>query len=552
MFDRVRQLISPPFFEGDEEKTRIASLLNSTLWATLTVAALALIFLSWFARLEGAVLVTGGSLLLVSGTWAILRRGHVRAACMFFVFLLFLIETYLMAASGGADTSLVVSYIVVMIIAAVLLGGRAVFLFAGLSLAAILGMVYLELNAILPTATSITSPIGRLAWLIAHALLGATLLYLAVRGINRALERARTTERDLIESNRRLQGVQASLQERNEVLQTTVRQYGDHLTQVAQGDLTVRLSLNGDRDGDNDDDPLIVLGHRMNETVAALQGMIATIRDTVDELGEVSAEIINSTARQVASASEQSAVIDQTANTVDEVRDIAEQVVARAEEVADGARRSLDFSRAGTSSVQSNVESMVQIQTRVESIAENIMSLSGHTQRIGQIIATVNEIASQSNMLALNASVEAARAGENGKGCLVVAEEVRSLSEQSKRATIQVKMILSDILRATELTGLATEDGVARVEKGVESATRMGEAIQQLGNVIAGSSQAATQTVAGGRQQSAGIDRIALAMGNIKQATTQSMTSIRQAGGAARNLNKLARNLAKSVEQYRL
>ena len=551
MFDRVRQLISPPFFEGDEEKTRIASLLNSTLWATLTVAVLALFFLSWFARLEGTALVTGGSILLVSGTWAILHRGHVRAACMFFVFLLFLIETYLMVASGGADTSLVVSYVVVMIVAAVLLGGRAVFLFAGLSIAAILGMVYLEFNGVLPTATSITSPIGRLAWLIAHALLGATLLYLAVRGINRALDRARTTERDLIESNRQLQGVQASLQERNEVLQTTVRQYGDHLTQVAQGDLTVRLSLNGDGDG-NDDDPLIVLGHRMNETVAALQGMIAMIRDTVDELGEVSAEILNSTARQVASASEQSAVIDQTANTVDEVRDIAEQVVARAEEVADGARRSLDFSRAGTSSVQSNVESMVQIQTRVESIAENIMSLSGHTQRIGQIIATVNEIASQSNMLALNASVEAARAGENGKGFSVVAEEVRSLSEQSKRATIQVKMILSDILRATELTGLATEEGVARVEKGVESATRMGEAIQQLGNVIAGSSQAATQTVAGGRQQSAGIDRIALAMGNIKQATTQSMTSIRQAGGAARNLNKLARNLAKSVEQYRL
>ena len=125
-------------------------------------------------------------------------------------------------------------------------------------------------------------------------------------------------------------------------------------------------------------------------------------------------------------------------------------------------------------------------QSRVESIAENIVALSEQTQQIGEIITTVNDIAAQSNILALNASVEAARAGEYGKGFAVVAVEVRNLAEQSRQATAQVKAILSDIQKATNATVMATEEGTKQVEDGAQLAMKAGEAIEQLAEVIQG------------------------------------------------------------------
>jgi methyl-accepting chemotaxis protein len=195
---------------------------------------------------------------------------------------------------------------------------------------------------------------------------------------------------------------------------------------------------------------------------------------------------------------------------------------------------------------------MTQIKMQVESIAENILALSEQTQQIGEIIATVSDIATQSNMLALNASVEAARAGEYGKGFAVVAVEVRNLAEQSRQATAQIKAILSDIQKATNATVMVTEEGTKGVEEGVQLAAQAGEAIKQLESVIEESAQVAMQVVAGGRQQASGIEQIALAMQNINQATNQSLVSVQQTEKAAQELNELARSMAEIVEQYQL
>jgi methyl-accepting chemotaxis protein len=174
------------------------------------------------------------------------------------------------------------------------------------------------------------------------------------------------------------------------------------------------------------------------------------------------------------------------------------------------------------------------------------------TQQIGDIIATVNEIAAQSNMLALNASIEAARAGEHGKGFAVVAMEVRNLAEQSRQATAQVKAILSEIQKATNSTVMATEEGTKGVERGVQLSTQARTAIEQLAEVINESAQIATQVVAGGRQQQTGVEQIAVAMQSINQATVQSLASTRQAEKSAQNLNDLARKMNETVSQYRL
>jgi methyl-accepting chemotaxis protein len=291
---------------------------------------------------------------------------------------------------------------------------------------------------------------------------------------------------------------------------------------------------------------------RVQEQSEQLGHLILQIRAVASNLAAEATEILAATTQQASGANEQSAAISQTTTTVDELKTIAEQSVARAQEVAGASRRTVEVSRAGRQAVEETVGSMHEIRVRVEGIAENILALSEQTQQVGEIIDTVNELAAQSNILALNASVEAARAGEHGKGFAVVAVEVRNLAEQSKQATAQVRAILSDIQKATNATVMATEEGTKQVEEGMVLASQTGESIEQLAGVLEESAQAAAQMVAGGRQQAAGVEQVAVAMQSINQATVQSLESTRQAEKAAQILYDLARELARIVEQHQL
>jgi methyl-accepting chemotaxis protein len=348
----------------------------------------------------------------------------------------------------------------------------------------------------------------------------------------------------------RMQETLRDEQQQRERLEETVQKYVTYVAQVAEGNLSARLSL--DAAGRQASDPLIVLGHNLNVTLTSLQRMIVQTRDAANELSSAAAQILAATTQQAASANEQSAAIAQTATTVSQVRVIAEQSATRAQEVADTAQRSVEVSRAGRQAVQQTITSMEQIRVRVEGIAENILALSEQTQQIGEIIASVNDIAAQSNMLALNASIEAARAGEHGKGFAVVAVEVRNLAEQSRQATEQVRAILSDIQRATDATVMATEEGTKGVDEGVHLAAQTQAVIEKLSDVIDESAQAAIQVVIGGQQQATGVEQISQAMQNINQATTQSLANVRQAEKAAQELNQLAHRLTEIVEPYQL
>ena len=348
----------------------------------------------------------------------------------------------------------------------------------------------------------------------------------------------------------RLQGMVASEQEQRAYLESSIQKYVEYTAEVMRGNLSARVPLS--TNGHGQDDALIVLGNSLNDMTDKLQVTIRQLGDSASNLNSAAAEILAASTQQASGATEQSAAISQTTTTVDEVKAITQQATLRMQEVASTSQRTVEVARLGQVAVQDTINSMAQIKDRVEGIAENILALSEQTQQIGEIIATVNDIAAQSNMLALNASVEAARAGEHGKGFAVVAMEVRTLAEQSKQATAQVKSILSEIQKATNVTVMATEEGTKGVEHGVQLAAQAQEAIQQLTVAINESAQAATQVVAGGQQQQTGIEQIAMAMQNINQATVQGLASTRQTEKSAQNLNELARQMAELVKLYKI
>jgi methyl-accepting chemotaxis protein len=546
MLAKVKHLLAAPTFE-DDEKTRVAKGLNAILLlilAVVTVYAITLLASPNWAH----GLATAGSITALSlGMLVLTRRGHVRLAGVILSSTLWIVLTVFIYLTGGVRGISIGRYFGVILISGLLLGRYAAVVFAGLSIAAGLGMA---LTADMLPAPAARTPLD--AWLeIAVTTVGFTaLLYLAIRSLDNTLKRSRHNERELTKRNQELQVARQSLAHRTEWLRAVAQQYDDHMAKMEQGNLVVRLKL--DQGGWETDDPLVTLGRRLNEMTASLQRTITQVRETANDLNEGAVEILTATTQQAAGASEQSAAISQATATVDEVKTISEQAIDRAQEVVNASQRTVDVSHTGEQAVRDTIATMGHIEERVESIAEKILALSEQTQQIGEIITTVGDIATQSNMLALNAAIEAARAGEHGKGFAVVATEVRNLAEQSRQATAQVREILLDIQDGINATVMATEEGIKVVDQGVNLVAGTAIAIEQLAGVIDESAQAAMQMVAGGQQQASGIEQIALAMQNINQATQQGLTSARQVEKAVQGLHGLARILIEIVDQYQL
>ncbi|MEM9955225.1 MAG: methyl-accepting chemotaxis protein [Chloroflexota bacterium] len=325
-------------------------------------------------------------------------------------------------------------------------------------------------------------------------------------------------------------------------IEETLLSYIRALDQVAVGDLRVRLTLPQDQQT-RESDILRQLGQATNRTLATLQTVVKDFSEALGELETGTLQILDATSRQITMGSEQDAVVTETTATVNEVRATVTETAERAQSVAETAQLSVDISRNGTNSVQETVEAMETIRRRVEDIADNILELSEHTQQIGEIIATVNNLADQSRMLALNASVEAARAGEEGKGFAVVAMEVRNLADQNRDATIQVREILGEIQRATNSAVMVTEEGSKGVDAGQTKVNRAGEAIKELSRAIEDAATAAMQIAASTRQQTIGMDQLTDAMRTIKHATTETVSSTMQVEASVNRLQETAKRV---------
>jgi len=312
---------------------------------------------------------------------------------------------------------------------------------------------------------------------------------------------------------------------------------------IAGGDLTVEAAPLSEAD---------VLGNAFSTMVVKLREQIQEILEGVNVLASSGSEIMASVSQLTSGAAETSTAVSETTTTVEEVKQTTGVSSQKAKHVSELGRKSVEISQTGLKSIEDTIQGMNKIKEQVESIADMVVRLSEQSQAIGEIIATVNDLAEQSNLLAVNASIEAAKAGEQGKGFAVVAQEIRSLAAQSKQATTQVRNILFDVQKAISSAVMATEQGSRAVEAGVRLSTQAGEAIGVLAESVTESTNAAIQIAASSQQQLIGMDQVVSAMENIREAALQMASSTKQTEKSAHDLHTLGRKLQEIVKFYKV
>jgi len=380
-------------------------------------------------------------------------------------------------------------------------------------------------------AASATRPLPWLPLLLAVAVLIVVVLLWA--GIRR-LTQTTAHQSALAETQRREH-------DRN---QQAILRLLDELSSLADGDLTVQATVTEDITG--------AIADSINYAIDALRGLVTTINQSSIQL-EGATRQTQALAQHLAKASgAQSKQIGSATDTAAAVAAASEEVSGNAERAADVARHSVDVAHKGGDAVRRTIDGMNAIRETIQETSKRIKRLGESSQEIGNIVELINDIAEQTNILALNASIQASMAGEAGRGFAVVADEVQRLAERAANATKQIEVLVRTIQTDTNEAVVSMERSTTDVVGGALLAENAGaalEEIEQVSNQIA----SLVQNIFGSsRQQASAANDIARNMQVLKEISTQTADSTSATSAAIAKLAELSADMRKSASGFRL
>lgn len=297
---------------------------------------------------------------------------------------------------------------------------------------------------------------------------------------------------------------------------------------------------------------IAILGVVLTMVLFSLRGLAKKLEDEVAVLSTSGEEILRSISEASSGMVETATAVTETTTTVEELKQTAQIATEKAKNVADVSEEALGTLKNSETTIADTIQWMNRINEGMGTISDSILKLSEHGKMIGEIIDAVNDLAEQSHLLAVNAAIEAAKAGDQGKGFSVVAQEVRSLADQSKQATVQVRNILNDIQNATNAAVMATEQGSKAVSHGLAQSAQTNDSIRSLALGINNVAQAASQISLSSQQQLIGVNQVTIAMSNIKTASDQQVDHMRQIEGGVQGMNAVGKSLKEQVVEYKL
>jgi len=326
---------------------------------------------------------------------------------------------------------------------------------------------------------------------------------------------------------------------------TPVRKTMALLESLAARDLTQTLDVDST-------DELGVMAVALNHTIEALRGTLSVITQSAEQLASSSEEISAGTGLAAQSAHDQTGQTTQVATAMQEMSATVLEISENSQKASDASQNAAQAARNGGRAVEETLSTMRGIADSTTKVSSTIQELGKASDKIGKIVSVIDEIADQTNLLALNAAIEAARAGEQGRGFAVVADEVRKLAERTTTATKEIAAMIQSIQKETQNAVHAMERESQEVQVGVEKTSASGTALleiikmsEDVGNMIATIATAATE-------QSAATEEINSNISQISNSTQQSASAAEQTSKACTDLSSLALNLQQVVSQFKV
>jgi twitching motility protein PilJ len=332
--------------------------------------------------------------------------------------------------------------------------------------------------------------------------------------------------------------------EQNERNQNAILRLLDELTYLADGDLTTTATVTEDFTG--------AIADSINFTIDQLRILVSSINETALRVSQAAQET-QSTALNLAEASEhQAQEIAGASAAVNEMAVTIDQVSSNAAESASVAERSVAIANTGAEVVQNTIKGMDNIREQIQETSKRIKRLGESSQEIGDIVSLINDIADQTNILALNAAIQASMAGDAGRGFAVVADEVQRLAERSSAATKQIEALVKTIQSDTNEAVISMEQTTAEVVRGARLAQDAGEALEQIERVSQELAELIQNISNAARQQASSAGHISNTMNVIQEITTQTSAGTTTTARSIGNLALMAQELKSSVAGFKL
>jgi len=340
----------------------------------------------------------------------------------------------------------------------------------------------------------------------------------------------------------------------NEYVNNYINNLLDGMNKFAEGDLTIRVSYLEDKSLTNsiilETEKKIVDG--FNNTVARVNKLVTQLKEVVQSAVTAGGEISSSTEQMSAGAQEQSAQAQEVASSIEEMTKTIMNTAENSSQANESAKNANSKTKLGSQKVAENKEGVKRIFEAASNTGKIIGSLAGKTDQIGKITQVIDEIADQTNLLALNAAIEAARAGEQGRGFAVVADEVRKLAERTTKATKEIADTIKEIQGEANDADASMIEAKEAVMNGQKLTDELEVVLSEILASVEDVSLQIAQVASAGEEQSSAAEQISKNIESINIVSQQTATGTEQVARSAEDLNRLTENLYSMISKFKI